>query len=43
VKPIAISAAASGHKSLLRPVYTEDQIFSLVQSPDTTKMFLHKP
>jgi len=43
VKPIAIADSASGSKILLRSVYTDEQIFFLVQYPDSAENFLHKP
>ncbi len=43
VKPIAIADSASGAKILLRSVYTDEQIFFLVQYPDSAENFLHKP
>ena len=43
VKPIAVSDSASGTKILLRSVYTSDQIYFLVQFPDSAENFLHKP
>lgn len=43
VKPVAIADTASGHKILLRSVYTADEVFFLVQFPDTAENFLHKP
>jgi len=43
VKPISVADAASRAKILLRSVYTDDQIFFLVQYPDTAENFLHKP
>jgi hypothetical protein len=43
VKPISIEDSASRAKILLRSVYTADQVFFLVQFPDTAENFLHKP
>jgi hypothetical protein len=43
VKPIVVADSASGKKILLRSVYTADQIYFLVQFPDSAENFLHKP
>ncbi len=43
VKPVAIDDSASGDKILLRSVYTDNQVFFLVQYPDSAENFLHKP
>ena len=43
VRPISITDSASGAKVLLRSVYNDEQIFFLVQFPDTAENFLHKP
>lgn len=43
VKPIVVADSASGARILLRSVYTADQIFFLVEYPDTAENFLHKP
>lgn len=43
VKPVAVVDTASGSRVLLRSVYTEDQVFFLVQFPDAVQNFLHKP
>ncbi len=43
VKPVVIEDSASGSKILLRSVYTAEQIFFLVQYPDSAENYLHKP
>ena len=43
VKPVTVKDSASGTNVLIRSVYTEDQVFFLVQFPDSAENFLHKP
>ena len=43
VKPVTVKDSASGTNVLIRSVYTEDQIFFLVQFSDSAENFLHKP
>ena len=43
LKPVVIKDSTSGAKILLRSVYTADQVFFLVQFPDSAENFLHKP
>lgn len=43
LKPVVIADSASGKKVLLRSVYTDEQVYFLVQFPDSAQNFLHKP
>ena len=43
VKPVTVKDSASGTNVLIRSVYTEDQVFFLVQFSDSAENFLHKP
>lgn len=43
VKPHIVKDSASGKNILVRSVYTEHQVFFLVQFPDAAQNFLHKP
>lgn len=43
MKPVVIADSASGKQILLRSVYTADEVFFLIQFPDSAQNFLHKP